>query len=140
MQRISAAMCLGGFGTRVDEWHIMFSLNKIGNLLFKGTHNGLWKRRLVRLHSTPDGKRLLHIGCGEKNSREFINLDAQPMPHVHILSNDIFLSRMIPDVCLDVECDIYPFMRTGYRWDMCTEGKHIHEWLAVLRKHGRALD
>lgn len=30
-----------------------------------------------------------------------------------------------------------PFKRTGQR-NMRTEGERINEWLAVLRKHGRA--
>lgn len=62
----------------------------------------LWHSRLSRLPSTSDGKRLLHIGCGEINSPEFINLDARAMPHVHIVSRDIFKLNMIPDESLDL--------------------------------------
>ncbi|MHC4117839.1 MAG: class I SAM-dependent methyltransferase [Planctomycetota bacterium] len=49
------------------------------------------KRRIV----TPappknsNGKVLLHIGCGKTNSPEFINIDAQPLAHVHIVTDDI---------------------------------------------------
>jgi predicted SAM-dependent methyltransferase len=31
----------------------------------------------------------LHIGCGQKNSPEFINVDARPLAHVHIATDDI---------------------------------------------------
>jgi predicted SAM-dependent methyltransferase len=49
------------------------------------------KRRLIKpsLPKNSDGKILLHIGCGEKNSPEFINIDARPFPHVHIVTDDI---------------------------------------------------
>lgn len=36
-----------------------------------------------------NGKVLLHIGCGETNSPEFINVDARPFAHVHIVTDDI---------------------------------------------------
>lgn len=34
-------------------------------------------------------KVLLHIGCGKINSPEFINIDAQPYAHVHVVTDDI---------------------------------------------------
>ena len=49
------------------------------------------KRRLREppLPENSDGKVLVHIGCGKKNSPEFINIDAQPFAHVHIVTDDI---------------------------------------------------
>jgi predicted SAM-dependent methyltransferase len=49
------------------------------------------RRRFVKpaLPKNKDGKILLHIGCGRKNSPEFINIDAQPFAHVHIVTDDI---------------------------------------------------
>jgi len=49
------------------------------------------KRLLVKpsLPKNSDGKVLVHIGCGQKNSPEFINVDAQPFEHVHIVTDDI---------------------------------------------------
>jgi predicted SAM-dependent methyltransferase len=41
------------------------------------------------LPKNKDGKVLVHIGCGKVNSPEFINVDAQPFPHVHIVTEDI---------------------------------------------------
>jgi hypothetical protein len=32
-----------------------------------------------------------------------------------------------------VENGVYPFVRTGYRWDMRTEGEHINEWLETIK-------
>lgn len=61
-----------------------------------------WANRLSRWPATPDGRRLLHVGCGDVASPEFINLDARPLPHVHIVSRNIFRLRMIPDAALDM--------------------------------------
>ena len=49
------------------------------------------KRRLVKppLPKNIDGKVLLHIGCGRTNSPEFINVDAQPFAHVHVVTDNI---------------------------------------------------
>jgi len=33
---------------------------------------------------------LLHIGCGEIYSPEFINIDARPLPHIHLLKKHLF--------------------------------------------------
>lgn len=49
------------------------------------------KRRIARpsLPKNKDGKVLIHIGCGKTNSPEFINVDARPLAHVHIATDDI---------------------------------------------------
>lgn len=49
------------------------------------------KRRLIKpsFPEMTDGKVLLHIGCGPKSSPEFINIDAQPFPHIHIVTDDM---------------------------------------------------
>ncbi len=49
------------------------------------------KRRLVKptLPKNGNGKVLVHIGCGKINSPEFINVDARPLAHVHIVTDNI---------------------------------------------------
>lgn len=49
------------------------------------------RRRLVKpaLPRNADGKVLLHIGCGPIKSPEFVNVDAVPYAHVHIVTDDI---------------------------------------------------
>jgi predicted SAM-dependent methyltransferase len=49
------------------------------------------RRRIAKptFPKNSDGKVLVHIGCGETNSPEFINVDARPLAHVHIVTNDI---------------------------------------------------
>ena len=59
---------------------------------------------------------------------------------IHPWRHDENYVRYLDDLIWAVENGIYPFKRTGFKWDMRTEGEHIDEWLAVLRKHGRALD
>lgn len=55
------------------------------------------KRHIVNpsFPKNPDGKVLVHIGCGKINSPEFINIDAQPYSHVHIVTDDI---SSLPDI------------------------------------------
>lgn len=40
------------------------------------------------------GEVLLHIGCGKIDSPEFINIDAQPYAHVHVVTDNI---RRLPE-------------------------------------------
>ena len=49
------------------------------------------RRRLVTpaLPKNADGQVLLHIGCGPVKSPEFINIDAAPYAHVHVVTDDI---------------------------------------------------
>lgn len=56
---------------------------------------------------------------------------------IHPWKHDENYVRHLPDLIWAVEQGVYPFVRTGHRWDMRTEGHHIDEWLRLLRKHGR---
>jgi hypothetical protein len=56
---------------------------------------------------------------------------------IHPWKHDENYVRHLDDLIWAVENSVYPFVRTGFKWDMRTEGKHIEEWLAVLRRHGR---
>lgn len=56
---------------------------------------------------------------------------------IHPWRHDENYVRHLDDLIWAVENGVYPFKRTGFQWDMRTEGEHIEEWLAVLRKHGR---
>lgn len=52
---------------------------------------GFAKRRFIEppCPKRADGQVYLHIGCGKKNLPGFINIDAQPFPHVHVVTSDI---------------------------------------------------
>ena len=62
----------------------------------------LWRTRENGLPKTPDGKVLFHIGCGEINSPEFINIDARKDKHIHIVTRNIFRLWMIPSNTADL--------------------------------------
>jgi len=53
---------------------------------FSNTKNRL-KRLISRpqLPQNPDGRVLIHLGCGEQNAPGWINVDAQPFPHVNFV-------------------------------------------------------
>jgi len=59
---------------------------------------------------------------------------------IHPWRHDENYIQYLDDLIWAVEKGIYPFKRSGFKWDMRTEGKYIEEWLKVLRKHGRALE
>jgi hypothetical protein len=40
--------------------------------------------------------------------------------------------RALPDLIWAVERDVYPFRRTGYRWDIRTDGSHLLPWRAAI--------
>lgn len=54
------------------------------------------------LPRTSDGRLLLHIGCGDINAKDFVNIDARPLPHVHIVADSLFNLYMIPDGVADM--------------------------------------
>lgn len=56
---------------------------------------------------------------------------------IHPWKHDENYIRHLDDLIWAVENGLYPFNRTGFKWDMRTEGEHIQEWLKVLRTHGR---
>ena len=49
-------------------------------------------RRRLRTPAIPqneDGKVLLHVGCGPINGPEFVNVDALPYAHVHVVTENL---------------------------------------------------
>ncbi|UCG58919.1 MAG: methyltransferase domain-containing protein [Phycisphaerales bacterium] len=54
-----------------------------------------------KLPRNPDGRVLIHLGCGDVASPEFINVDARPAPHVHYVRDVTDLS-VFPDGYADL--------------------------------------
>jgi predicted SAM-dependent methyltransferase len=44
----------------------------------------------------------LHIGCGDIDAPGFLNIDARPAPHVHIVTSSLFRLSMVPDGVADM--------------------------------------
>jgi predicted SAM-dependent methyltransferase len=95
------------------------------------------KRRLrkPRLPENEDGKVLLHIGCGKVNSPEFINVDARPSAHVHIVTDDI---TSLPDfdrgtVDLVYMCHILEHIKRDHLKEVLSEMKRVLKEGGVLR-------
>lgn len=55
-----------------------------------------WSVFARSLPRTTDGGLALHIGCGDINAPGFVNIDARPQPHVHIVTSSLFSLKMIP--------------------------------------------
>lgn len=52
---------------------------------------------------------------------------------IHPWKHDDNYVAHLDDLIWAVEQGVYPFARTGRRWDMRTEGEHIKEWLGAIR-------
>jgi len=78
-----------------------------------------------------DGKVLIHLGCGDIASPEFINVDARPAPHVHYVRDVTDLS-VFPDNHADLiyACHVLEHVRhTALR-------QTLWEWRRVLKPGG----
>lgn len=61
--------------------------SKLAILAFIATSKNRLKRavRPPPLPQNPDGRVLIHLGCGEQSAPGWINVDAQPFSHVHFV-------------------------------------------------------
>jgi len=95
------------------------------------------KRRLVKpsLPKNRDGKVLVHIGCGRKNSPEFINVDARPFAHVHIVTDDVTCLPDFSDATVDLVymCHILEHIKRNDLKDVLSEMKRVLKDGGVLR-------
>lgn len=48
------------------------------------------------LPKNPDGKALIHIGCGEYNDKRFINMDTRPGWHIHVVDEIQHINTRFP--------------------------------------------
>jgi predicted SAM-dependent methyltransferase len=61
-----------------------------------------WDSLMQRRAGAPQAPLMLHIGCGDIDATGFINIDARPAPHVHIVSSSLFRLQMVPDGVADL--------------------------------------
>lgn len=92
-----------------------------------------FKRSCIQpqLPENPDGKILIHLGCGDVNSPEFINIDARPAPHVHYVCDVTDLS-IFPGNYADLvyACHLLEHIRRN------NLRKTLWEWRRILRPGG----
>jgi predicted SAM-dependent methyltransferase len=91
-----------------------------------------WSRRLALLRREPGAQVLLHIGCGEINAPGFINIDARPYPHVHIVAKNLYRLTMIPDEAADLVYMCHVLEHVSHRAVMET----LREMCRVLKRGG----
>ena len=95
------------------------------------------KRGLIKpsLPQNSDGKVLVHIGCGKRYSPEFINVDARPFAHVHIVTDHIASLPDFADGTVDMVymCHILEHIKTSDLRDVLSEMKRILKAGGVLR-------
>jgi predicted SAM-dependent methyltransferase len=93
------------------------------------------KLRKPALPKNPQGKVLIHIGCGKINSPEFINIDALPLPHIHIVTDDITSLGDFGDESVDLVymCHILEHIKRDGLLKVLTEIKRVLKKGGVLR-------
>ena len=91
------------------------------------------------LHQAKPGEPLENSLSHTFNAKGYARWSMNGYSHwaIHPWKHDANYVRYLDDLIWAVENGVYPFKRTGFQWDMRTEGEHIHEWLAVLHAHGR---
>jgi predicted SAM-dependent methyltransferase len=98
---------------------------------------GFIRRRLINppLPQQRDGPLLVHIGCGDVNSPEFVNVDAQPYPHVHYVRNDITDLSMFADRSVDLVymCHVLEHVHRKEIFDVLAEFRRVLKPGGVLR-------
>lgn len=95
------------------------------------------RRRLVRprrpVHA--DGKLLLHIGCGPIDSPEFVNVDAVPYAHVHVVTESIDELSEFADEAVDLVymCHVLEHIKTPQVKRVLQEMRRVLKPDGVLR-------
>lgn len=84
-----------------------------------------------KLPINKDGKVLLHLGCGEINSPEYVNIDTRPFSHVHCISDITDLSEFCDNSAdLIYACMVLEHISRTKLLEV------LIEWRRVLKKKG----
>lgn len=80
-------------------------------------------------------KVLLHIGCGKINSPEFINIDALPYAHVHVVTDDISRLPGFADETADLVymCHVLEHIRAAQVEAVVREMRRVLKVGGILR-------
>ncbi len=94
-------------------------------------------KKIKRLFFSPeipknkDGKVLIHLGCGEKNTPGWINVDLIPLPHIHFIQNVISLPNF-PNNFADIIYASHILEHISH----LEINKVLKEWRRVLKPNG----
>jgi len=83
------------------------------------------------LPTGPNNKTLIHLGCGEQNAPGWINIDAEPFPHVHFV-NRIDKLPMIRSESADLIYACHVLEHIPY----LDYPRILEEWHRVLNQNG----
>jgi predicted SAM-dependent methyltransferase len=78
-----------------------------------------------------DSRTYIHLGCGEINSPEYINVDSRPFPHIHHQHDVCELS-----IFKDEFADLIYTSHTLEHVSMLKLTQVLYEWKRVLKKGG----
>ena len=110
------------------KWIAFVILHKFRKQIF------MLKRLLVKpkLPANRDGEILIHLGCGDINSPEFINVDTHSAPHIHYLCDVTKLQSVFPDNYADLiySCHVLEHIPVS------EVKKTLYEWKGILKPHG----
>lgn len=95
----------------------------------------IWHVKSKRYPRDVNGDFLLHIGCGEIDAPHFINIDARPYPHIHIVTRNLFDLRNIPDstIALVYMCHVLEHVPHSRVRDVLFEVRRVLKPEGVLR-------
>jgi len=101
------------------------------------TRLSLIKRKFV-IPSFPKSKNckvLVHIGCGEIDSPEFINIDVRGFAHIHIITSDLTSLPSFEDESVDLiyMCHIFEHIKTPQLLSVLVEMKRLLKVGGILR-------
>ena len=100
--------------------------------IFSNAKNKLERTiRRPQLPNNSDGKVLIHLGCGEQNDSRWINVDAQPFPHIHFVGSVEKLS-MFPANYADLIYACHVLEHISYQ----RYPDILKEWRRVLKPGG----
>ena len=68
-------------------------MNRIRHVFVVNAGPAIRAMRSPSFPHNPDGRVLVHIGCGELNDPRYINIDARAMPHVHYVTDNLLLEQ-----------------------------------------------
>ena len=94
-----------------------------------------WKLAARSFPRNDGGKVSVHIGCGEINIPDFINIDARKYPHVHIVSRNIADLSIFPDESADLVymCHVFEHIKRDNLPLVLKEMRRILKPCGVLR-------